>query len=242
MIDKNSTRKAYYVKEFGPHSDKIIFFFCPFGVSIWSFNLPGMPIWRLRRSGYNVVAYSYDVSIATKSVKFTIDSIELILSDADSRLRAFKRGANISCFGSSMGSLIAFNFAARHANVKKVVLNLSYSDIIDHLLAFPETRTFTKELTNSYLASAGSRSRLKEEFSPYSPINLVDKFRSKKVLLYLCRNDRLLKFQHTSNIRRALKNSGIETEYSENKVGGHTFAVILNSLLYRRYLQFLNRP
>lgn len=120
---------VYTVKEYRtPDSKKVVLFFCPFGISSWQLTVPGLPIWRLRKQGYSVVAYSYKTIIATKSLKLTIDNMEAMIADAERRIAQLPEDVEIVCFGTSMGTLMASNIAARHSRIKKVILNLSYAD------------------------------------------------------------------------------------------------------------------
>jgi pimeloyl-ACP methyl ester carboxylesterase len=223
-----------------PNAGKLVLFFCPFGIPSWQLALPGMPIWRLRRAGYSVTAYSYPLAIATVSTQVTIDNMEAIMRDAAERIAATAEDVEISCFGTSMGTVLASNIAARHPRIRKVILNLSYAEIGDHILALPDMRTIPKKRLAAYIAAGGDADDLRTAFAPYSPIRLASKLHDKKILLYLSRKDRILQAVHTGPFRQALHDQGIDLQYHENSRGGHYASALVNYLRYRRYVAFLD--
>lgn len=231
---------VFAVHEYGRQdADKVVLFFCPFGISSWQLALPGMPIRHLRKAGYTVISYSYRTVIATKSLKLTIDNIEAMVANADQRIDALDPEAEIICFGTSMGTLMAANVAARHKRIKKVILNLSYADISDHIIALPSIRAISSKQLKAYLATAGSEEDLRAAFDPYSPLTLVEQFRGKKLLVYASRNDRILKLVHTTKFHVSLRKAGVDLCLYQNNRGGHYFAALVNYLRYHRWMGFL---
>lgn len=233
---------VYKVKQYGNTESKAVFFFCPFGIPGWLFALPGLPIWHLLRNGYSVVAYSYGTAVATRSPQVTIDNIQAIRADVAERINVLDEGVEMSCFGTSMGTVLAANVAAEHTRIKKVVLNLSYGDISEHIINLPSTRTISRKRLKAYIESAGDKQKLARVFQPYSPLNLVNELKNKKVLLYLSRGDHILQLTHTAKFRSALEAAGVNLQYFENARGGHSVAILYNSLRAKRYMDFLNRP
>jgi predicted esterase len=239
-LDTQDTQLVYKVREYTVRqSHKTVLFFCPFGIPSWTLNAPGLPIWRLRRNGYSVIAYSYTTAIATHSVQLTVANIDAMLADAEQRIAAMPAGTEIICFGTSMGTVLAANIATRHANIKKVILNLSYADISDHIVALPSIRTIPSRKLQAYLDTAGSVADLRAAFEPYSPLSLTDQFHGKRLLLFSSRNDRVLQQVHTAKFRTALDAAGIDLEYYQNSRGGHYFAALVNYLRYTRWINFL---
>lgn len=231
---------VYKVREYtAGQATKLVFFFCPFSVPSRLLTLPGMPIWHLRRAGYSVVAYSYGRDIATKSVEITLSNFIAIGKDVDRRIRKLDESVEIIAFGTSMGTVPAVNAAAKHGRIKKVILNLSYANISDHIVALPDMRTIPQKILSAYIASAGDEAGLRAALDPYSPLNLAGELHGKKVLLYSSRDDPILKDVHTVRFREALKEHEIELEHYENIRGGHFFAALYNYLRYTRYMRFL---
>ncbi len=240
-MSKQSSLPVYKVKEFGGNNHKTVFFYCPFGIPSWQLMLPGLPIWRLVKNGYRVVAYSYGNAVATRSLQMTIDNIQAMLVDSATKITKLDESVQISCFGISMGTVLAANVTARHPRIKKVVLNLSYSDTAEHIINLPPIPTISRKRLTVYIKAGGGNEDLRTAFQPYAPLNLVNQLKNKRVLLYLSKTDRILQFQHTRQLRDALQANGTDLRYYENKHGGHFFAALYNNLHSKRYLGFLEQ-
>lgn len=242
-MQKNQISNTYDVTEYGNKTaTTIVFFFCPFSVPSWQLALPGLPIWRLTKAGYRVVAYSYHLAIATSSPGYTLAAIQSLLSDADKRVDRYGQNIQIFCYGTSMGTVFATNLAARHSRIDKVVLNLCYSDITEHVLALPPLFLIQPKRLANYIAAGGGPTGLRHLFDQYSPLYLVDRLAGKEILLYLARNDRLHQYKHTLKLLQVLRETtGIKLEYSENAYLGHYFAALKNHLVGHRYMNFLDK-
>jgi pimeloyl-ACP methyl ester carboxylesterase len=220
---------------------RTVFFFCPFGLPVWLLALPGMPIWHLRRHGFAVIAYSYWSAIATGTYQQTVANIRAMIDDVRHRLSLLNPEEEISCFGTSMGTVMATNVAAEYPRIKKVILNLSYADISDHVINLPSIRTIPAKRLQAYLEAAGSEENLRAAFDPFSPVTLTHQLKGKKVLLYLSKDDGILKLIHTTKLHDALVAAGVDLEFHQNRRGRHVFALFVNYLRYRRWLQFLEQ-
>lgn len=231
---------VYKVNEYTvPGSNKTVMFFCPFAIPGWLLALPMFPIWHLRRHGYNVVVYSYHVDIAIRSVQLTVTNLQAIIDDAGQKIARIDPSVEISCFGTSMGTVLAANVAARHQRIQKVILNLSYADISDHIVALPSIRTISTKRLKAYLATVDDERHLRQSFDPYSPLTLVQEFRGKRLLVYSSRDDHILQQIHTTKFHVALQKAAINLEYHQNRGGRHFFAALVNYLRYRKWLRFL---
>ena len=233
---------VYKVKEYTvPDSKKLVFFFCPFAIRAWLLALPGFPIWHLNRQGYSVVAYSYPTAIAVKSVEVTLANLRAIIEDSRRRIAQINPSVEISCFGASMGTVLAANVAAEHSRIRKVILNLPYADISDHIIALPGIRTIPSRRLKAYLSTVDNEQHLKAAFDPYSPITLIQEFKGKKLLVYSSRDDHILQFIHTAKFHEALRRADVDIEYHQNNRGRHFLAALVNYMHYRRWLRFLER-
>lgn len=240
-MPKTPKTPSYRAREYGATSShKVIFFFCPFSIPSWQLALPGLPIWYLARAGYHVIAYSYPLTIGTVSPQHTHATIRTVLADADNRINQLDTDTQISCYGTSMGTIFAARFASRHSRIRKVILNLCYSDIVDHMLALPPMFLFSARRLRDYIAAGGGPNGLHGLFDSYSPLYLVDQLADKQILLYLARNDRLHQYGHTQKLLQELRsNPAINLEYYENLYLGHYFAGFKNHLAAHRYMKFL---
>jgi pimeloyl-ACP methyl ester carboxylesterase len=230
---------VYHVKEYGNSTDKVVFLFCPFSVPSWQLALPGLPIWHLTRAGYRVIAYSYSLKIATVSPQQSCVNIEAIIADADRRIKQLGIEVQVYCYGTSMGTVLAANVAARHARIKKVVLNLCSADIVEHIASLPSMLLIPPRHLKQYIAAGDGLAGLNRIFDSYSPINIIDQLAGKQVLLYLARNDRLHQYRHTKQLLQEFRAAGVELEYHESTHLGHYFAALKNHLNARQFMSFL---
>lgn len=231
---------VYTVKEYGKSdANKVVFFFCPLAISARQLSGPGMPIWRLTRAGYRVIAYDYPPSISSTSAQHTLANIEAILADANGRMAKIPAEVAVSCFGTSMGTVLAVNFAVQHDRIQKVILNLAYADISDHILHLPNLPTVPAKRLRTYLETVGGEQGLRAAFDPYSPLSLVNRLEHKKLLVYSSKNDPILKPVHTKAMHDALTENHIDAEFYQNRGGGHLPALYINFWRYKRWLRFL---
>ena len=206
--------------------------------------MPGLPIQRLVRAGYRVVVYDYASEIATVNAEVTVREFELLLADAAERIAAYERDGETEfyAFGISMGTNFAVNLAVRHPEVTRLVLNLSYSDITEHIVSLPALKTVPKAVWERYVAVSGGESGMRRQLDRYSPLHLAEHLKGREVLLFLARADRILQYQHTRRLLDRLRKAGCGVTYYENLHGGHFVAALRNNLNGRRYLEFFGRP
>lgn len=233
---------VYRVDTFGdPDAANVAFVFCPFGVPNWQMALPGLPIWHLRRKGYYVISYSYALTIITVSAELTMANFEAIMADAKARLSQVSPHARVITFGSSMGTVLAMNFAAASPRVHKLILNLCYFNIAEHILNLSPMPKLSSAQLQAYVRTAGGPAGLHRIFDSYSPDHLTSAMKGRDVLLFLSRNDRILKFRHTAKLRGRLESAGARVTYYESGGLGHYFAALTNHVKAARYMGFLAR-
>ena len=237
---KTQNGLVFRVSHYGDDLRPAIFLFCPFGVPAWQLNLRGLPIWRFRRAGYQVIAYSYRASVLTVSAELTMQNFNAIMDDALNRLNNLTKDVPVYAFGSSMGTVLAMNFASRSPRVTKIVLNLSYFNIAEHILHLPPLPRLSAGRLSSYVADAGGPDGLHHTFDLYSPDHLAGDMDDRDILLYLSRNDRVLQYRHTRKLRAKLVEAGARVKYVETAGLGHYFAALSNHLRASTYMEFLN--
>lgn len=238
-----SRLKTYRVKVYGKPSERVVFFFCPFGARRWQFLLPWLPVKRLMRAGFQVVCYDFNTAIGRKGPAHALEVVKAVEQDVERRVTGFrKRGVtHLSCFGVSMGTLFAAYSAAHNPSIKKVVLNLSYSDIADHILNFPGMVFLPKRSVKKWIRAAGGVKEIKDVTAPYSPLTYVDKLSKKRVLLYLSRKDRVLRYPSTSQLKYALEQLNTDLTYIENPRHGHYITASINNIKSSVYIPFLSK-
>jgi dipeptidyl aminopeptidase/acylaminoacyl peptidase len=138
-----------------------------------------------------------------------------------------------------MGTNMAAYVAAHEPAVDKVILNLCYSDIAEHVLHAPKKVFFRDVGAENYIAGAGGPEKMRQIFEGLSPIHQVEKLKGKSILLFQAKNDRLLFYEVTKPLRAKLMAHNVDLEYYENPRANHHFAGLTNGIRSRVYLGFL---
>lgn len=237
------SKQAWRVKAYGGPSQNVVFFFCPFGVRRWRLALPGLPIWRLRRAGFEVVCYDFARSVGAQGAEFSVRCNEQIGKDVRRRVRDLqKRSAtSFAAFGISMGSAMAAHAAAKNPQISKLVLCAAYGDITEHILANAKRKRMVGVLARYYMNRSGGEAKMRALLDKLSPLCLVEDLRSKEVFLCLGRRDHLLHYRHSKRLYKALHALNTSLTYYEIPRGNHYFVGLYASLRAGRYLDFLKK-
>ncbi len=231
----------YRVMVQNPASKRVIFFFCPFGIPRWQLMLPGLPLWKLKREGFQLVVYDYSLEIANTSPQRSVEYLEAILADVAQRVETYEAQgvSDMAAFGISLGTGLAISAAARHTTIEKLVLNLSYGSIAHHVLNVPFMLLVPPGRAARYVAAGGGPEGVIATFAPYEPLRLIPQLRHARILLFTARHDRLFTYPEVQKFRRGLQSAGIEVEYHENKYLGHLLGSLYNHFKHGIYVPFL---
>ena len=236
-----SRLRPYRIKVYGRTSGKVVFFFCPFGIRRWQFRLPFAPIGYLRRAGYQVVCYDFSSSVPWWHAQTIVRVLEEIYTDVEKRATAYQQQGvkDFSAFGVSMGTIFAAYCTAHIPAIQKVVLNLCYADVPQTIIDFPRMILAPNRASQRMVKRAGGEADLRALLDKFSPLNFADKLAKKRVLLYLGRNDRIMRYANTSQLREALRQHGAELYYLENPRFDHYFNALINNLRAKTFMTFL---
>jgi hypothetical protein len=225
----------YRVKEFGPNSTKIVFFFTILNTRLW---LYWWPIRKLTKNGFKVIAYDYSGRLVLNGdVQKFLDVSHAIQSDVASRIRVYKvSGAtDFYAFGSSMGTIFTIMCAANIREISKVVINLTYGSLAEHVWSWRYLRRSKRMLMREGI----TMERLEEMVTLISPIPNAAKLKGKEVLLYLARRDKVLPSSQSSKFKAALDKANVSYQYHESRWLGHVASIIANLWRWRIYTDFL---
>lgn len=236
--------RKYRVKVYGRASDRVVFFFCPFATRRWQFLLPFLPINRMLKAGYQIVCYDFSTTMIAKTPQQDIEIIESVFKDVRKRVGDYKTKniTNFSCFGVSMGSLFAGYCTSRIDEINKLILNVPYGDIYEHIRSFQGMILLPKSRVRKFIQAAGGESELEELIRQYSPISYVSKLKNKRILLYLALKDSLLQYKVTIKLKKALEAQNTDLTYIEGQKFKHYFTATVNHLKGKIYMDFLNKP
>lgn len=235
-----SRTKAYRVKVYGKPNKGVVFFFCPFGMRRWQFLLPHLPISSLVKVGFQVVCYDYNIIKVTATPKSSKRILDEVLQDVQQRVNIYKKNGveNISSFGASLGSLFASYCSAKIPEIRKVVLNVPYGDMVGHILSAPRMLLLPKHRVQRYITLGGGEKQLRKFFAGYSPLDNISELKKKKILLYLSKKDRVLLYSNSSKLKKELESAG-NLHYIENTKLGHFWTATYNHVKSSVYINFI---
>ena len=234
--------QSYRAKVYGKPSNKVVFFFCPFGVRRWQFLMPFLPINRMLKANYQVVCYDFNIFQVTKNPYQSIQAIDQVYDDVFSRVKNYttKNVTNISCFGISYGTLFATYCAANIEAIQSVVLNLPYGDIVDHIKTYPGMIFLPKFRTKSFMKSGGGEESLRKLLKDYTPTFYAEKLSKKRVLIYLSTKDNVLQYAISVKLKNALEKYNTNLTYVESKKYKHYASAAINNFKSDIYIKFLD--
>ena len=218
-------------------SSRLIFIFTGWGGRIPQY---GYFVRRLNKNGYACVVYDYPNHIAMDG---DLDEYrrmyDEVIADAQSRLATLKRSGftHFSAYGYSLGTLIANKFTRDTPDVSHLILNLTYGDIARTVWTYKGVKT-----AKDNLIRRGYTEQSVQDFVTFAdPIHNAKDLKGKKVLLYLAKNDRVLRHQYTQKTKEALELHDVDFLYIENKYLGHVLGGIKNILSSNALFDFLSK-
>jgi esterase/lipase len=228
--------KSFRVQELPVESEKVIFIFTAMGTKIGLYKLF---VRMLNNKGYSVVIYDYPLEMI---INARLDEWEQfytdIVADAQVKLAEYKsRGASkFYSYGVSMGTLIANKFARDTTDISHVVLNMTYGDVADTIWGYRGVKKTKQNLVEQGFDLEALRANLRYA----DPIVNASQLQGKKVLLYLSRADKVLRYEQTQHTLNAFKAAGLQMEYVENNYLGHYATGAKNMMELNTLVTFLD--
>lgn len=222
-------------KIFGVHNRRVVFLFAGMGTRTWLYTLP---IRRLVRHGYKVVAYDFHPAVVRKG---DADNFLQLAEDVSRSVRQHieqfqKQGDSyFAAFGVSMGTLMAIKVAGENAAIKKVIINLTYGSVAENVW----TWKFVERTKRTSIAQGHTMASLDRKLAPVSPIPNAPKLKDKDVLLYLSSKDKILLFAQGRQFKDALDMHGVAHMYVQNDKHGHIIGGWQHMKNHRVWMDFL---
>jgi len=242
-MDKKETKQPivetpyFRVQERLVQSKRVLFIFTGWGNRIPQY---AYFVRQLNKKGYACVVYDYPTHIGMDG---DLDEYrryyDKIIADAQSRLTTLKRAGfkEFSAYGYSLGSLFANKFSRDTPDITHVVLNMTYGDIASTVWSYGRV----KKAKQNLIKRGYTEQSVRDFVSFADPVHNARHLKGKKVLLYLGKNDRVLRYQLTKKTKEALEHHGVDMVYIENKYLGHILGGIKNMLGTGTLLKFLSR-
>jgi hypothetical protein len=129
-----------------------------------------------------------------------------------------------------MGTIFAIDAAAKNPGIVKVVVNLTYGSVADNVWTWWYLR-FAKR---RFQRLGVKMQDLERQLGSISPIPNASRLKSKAVLLYLSRRDRVLRYGQSRQFKDALDAAKVDYQYIENRHLGHIASIAVNLWRWRR--------
>jgi len=228
---------TFNVREFGVSNNRVVFFFAGMGTRV---GLYKKPINRMVEAGFHVIAFDFEARLVRSGEPdLWLDVGQKVSDTVKQQIKKLSTEGvkGFSCFGVSMGTLMAIKCAADNSEIKKIIINLTYGSVADNVWtwrAIKPAKTRAKQLGYTL-------KELDKKLAPISPIPNASKLKGKEVLIYLARRDKVLLYTQSVQFKDALDRAGVEYEYIENKYFGHIISGIINFKKHTVWLEFLEK-
>lgn len=190
--------------------------------------------------GYQAVVYSHDVAILSSDPRTTRQNFLEIKQDVLKRVKKLRKKdqKNLAVFATGIGNIPAFMIANELSGVKKVITNTPMADLAETVWTWEKDKLNYKEMLKEKRIT---KKQLKQEWFELSPLNNIDTFAEKKVLLYAAKNDEIIPFKQTQKLLDRMKEDHIDFEAIINSRHKHLISSLITLLKFGTYTQFLNK-
>jgi esterase/lipase len=227
---------SFKVTTYGKKNNKVVFVFSGWKNTQWQFWFVGK---TLQAYGYKAFIYTYDPAILTPDTKQTVKNFAIVKKDVLQRITALpkKEQKNMSVFGTSLGTLLAFMVADEVKNVTKIIANLSGADVAKIVWSWDSIEKRFKDRLRKQRITLPA---LQTTWASLSPINNLSAIHRKDVLLYAAEKDEVIPYEQAKELIEACKAKNPHTEAIINSRHSHIMSGLINVLRYETYIHFLN--
>ncbi|MDQ3099579.1 MAG: prolyl oligopeptidase family serine peptidase [bacterium] len=226
---------TYKSKIYGRKNKKVVFLLSGWGFDRRFFS----PVaFALVLAGYQCIVYSYDASILSPNIKNTKARFELVKKEILSRVELCKYHGDepYAIFGTSLGALLTLMVVNETPEFKKIVLNLTGSDIAEIIWSWEIFRPAFKKI----LQTTGiTIEQLKEDWKAISPINNISNLNHRDILIYLSERDQVIPYNQGRKFLEDLKKRNYKFTLVINKKLRHVSAAAYNLINFPIYIKFL---
>lgn len=192
-------------------------------------------------NGYHCITYTYDPIILSADIYLSAHLIKHIAHHICLQINQLKKqGINeFSVFGTSLGSVISLVAANQSADISKIILNTTGSDISEAVWSWDHV---VPDFKLSLLAKGITLTQLKQAWKDINPQHNLAHLHNKKLLIYLSSKDELIPWQLGQNLVSRLDHLGYHYQLITNHSLSHSHTGLINLLNVRSYLNFLAEP
>lgn len=230
-----SIMALFTTKTYGQKNKKTIFVFGGIGNSRFIYWFLGNV---LSSHGYKTIVYTFDPSLLSPNPSQTRKNFQNIVTDVTKKIKSLpkKEQKDLSVFGTGLGTIPTFMVANEIKTIKKVIANTPPAELNETVWQW-DTKKFNykKQLQTKKV----TRKQLHEEWFELNPINNLDTFTDKKVLIYAIEHDDIIPYDQTLQLIKQLEKEEIPFEATINSRHKHVVGSILSLVRYQVYLRFL---
>lgn len=226
---------VFRTQSFSSKNKRVVFLLPGWHIKAWMF-------WAfaktLELNGFHCILYEYDSAVLSPNTKKTVDCLTLVRDDILLKIKNLKKSgySDFAIFGTSLGSIIALMVANKSTAINRVVLNLVGSDIAETVWSWDKKIPYFKK---ALLEQDYTLNKLQIAWEQISPINNIDNLKSKKLLIYLAKNDEIIPIDLGLKLVKALQDKKYTYQLIINHGLKHFFAGTYNLVKARDYLTFL---
>lgn len=230
--------KKYRFKIYPNSGHHAVFLFCGWRTSI-RHNLPISKMLQLH--GFSCITYDFADDFFTPNVQWTIKNFLEIKQNLLHQVKQLRQQGceQFSTFGISLGTIPAFMLTNSSPWVKKIIANLTGADVAEIVWSwdkyYPE---FKQKLIQQHLTLP----KLKKYCRSVSPINNIDKLKSKQILVYLSESDEVIPYTQGLKLVKSLQRHRYDVQLISTKYFKHTLSGVYHVINYRRITKFLTAP
>jgi esterase/lipase len=193
----------------------------------------------LRLNGFYTITYAYESEILSPQFEQTrtamLEVKERILKEIE---ELKKQGYNdFSIFGTSLGASLALMVADNSSDVRRVILNLTGSDLPKVVWEWGEK--LNKEFHTYFKKHDISFEELENSWKVISPENNINNLKGKKILLFLAQKDRIIPYKFGEDFVKKLQKNNYDHILKVTPFGAHSLVGMYNFLKFKTYLDFL---
>lgn len=172
---------------------------------------------------------------AIKTVKYFEKAKNEIINIANS---LGKKGyKDFSIVGVSITCSLALMVANSDRRYKKIVLSLIGNDFAE---CFWDSRNLVvKNIRDKMIRNGISLESLKEKWKSIAPINNIKKLNRVEMLVFLSKNDQLVKYEHGLKFIEAIKKKKINYKADMDNIFGHYISGLKQLLFPNKIVKFL---
>ena len=224
---------SFSSRSFG-HSGKAVFLLAGWKVKYYQFWLFAK---ILEWAGFQCILYVFNDDFFSPDIEQTAANFHKaqneILGEIE-RLRN-KGVMNISIFGVSLGSALAFMVADRSRAVSKIIINMSGLDMVQSVWGWGEKTN--PEFRRHFRRANITLSDLQKGWFDINPKNNIANIKNRNILLYLSERDEIIPYAEGLVLADSLKKNN-HLRVMVSKRLNHFYAAVKNMFLFPRYINF----